>query len=212
MHEIYQKYPDLKVVEKSGRHRLNARKAVLRHAPRNSIGAEIGVYTGMFADVLAEEIPSKTIYLVDPWSKLHGTHFPNWGQYSGNVSLSTEAAKAATQWRANSADSECVVVEEFGSIWLAQHKEPFLGWVYLDAKHTYEAVLEDLNGIDRCLLPDGTIMGDDMWVTRTKASDTYFAVRTFCLASGYEIVHIDQHGQWAIKRTASIDRLAQQGR
>lgn len=209
MHKLYRKYPDLKLVERSGQHRLDVRKAVLKHAPRGSIGAEIGVYTGIFSDVLAEEIPSELIYLVDPWSKLHGSHFPNWGAYSANIALSTEAAKEAATWRAKSADSKCIVVEDFAASWLSQHREAFLGWVYLDAKHSYDAVLADLTEIERCLLPDGTIMGDDMWIPGKRGiSPVYFAVRKFCQTAAFEVIHIDQHGQWAIRRTASIDKCA----
>lgn len=209
MRFLYEKYPELKRVEESGQHRLNVRKAVLRHAPRHAVGAEIGVLTGLFSDVLAEEIPSTCIYLVDPWSKLHGSHFPNWGRYTADVSLSTEAAKAAATWRADSADSRCVVVEDFCSDWLNRFKEPFLGWAYLDASHSYQAVFENLISIERCLLPDGTIMGDDMWIgPETGASDVYFAVRAFCRAAGFELVHADQFGQWAIKRTAAMDNRA----
>lgn len=209
MYHLYEKYPELELVEKSGHHRLDVRKGVLRHAPRNSIGAEIGVFTGLFSDVLAEEIPSERIYLVDPWSKLHGSHFPDWGHYSANIALSTEVAKEAALWRAKTAHSECIIVEDFSTDWLNRFSKPFLGWVYLDAKHSYEAVMEDLFAIEKCLLPDGTIMGDDMWIPGKQGiSAVYFAVRTFCQKMGFDVIHIDQHGQWAIKRTATIDSLA----
>lgn len=209
LYELYKKYPELEIVEKRGHHRLNARKAVLKHAPQNSVGAEIGVFTGLFSDVLAEEIPSKLIYLIDPWSKKHGTHFPNWGRYSANISLSTEAAKEAAKWRAKTAHSKCVIIEDFSSNWLTQQASSSLGWVYLDAKHTYDAVIDDLTQINRCLLPEGTIMGDDMWVNEEKGiSAVYFAVRAFCKLANFDIVHLDQHGQWAIKRAAHIDSFA----
>lgn len=184
---------------------------MLRHAPRNSVGAEIGVFTGMFSDVLASEIPSKRIYLIDPWSKLHGSHFPNWGRYTAQVALATAAAKEAAIWRAESADSECVVVEDFGINWLKGHNDAFLGWVYLDANHTFDAVLEDLHEIGRCLLPGGTIMGDDMWIHQDgKVSDVFFAVKAFCQTAGFDIIHMDQNGQWAIRRTDCIISHASQ--
>lgn len=209
MQSLYSKYPELKMLEQNGDHRLEARKAVLRHAPKQAIGAEIGVFTGLFSDILAEEIPSQCIYLVDPWSKLHGTHFPNWGTYTAQVALSTHIAKEATLARAETADSKCVVVEDFGTDWLAKHENPFLSWVYLDANHSYASVMTDLNAISRCLLPDGVIMGDDMWVNANgKISDVYFAVRQFSKNAGFDLIHIDQYGQWAIKRAEAVDRQA----
>ncbi|WP_298921291.1 class I SAM-dependent methyltransferase [uncultured Roseobacter sp.] len=209
MQALYDKYPELRTVERHGRHRLGVRKAVLRHAPKHSIGAEIGVFTGLFADVLAEEIPSKCIYLVDPWAKLHGSHFPNWGSYTAQISLSTQAAKEAAIWRAETADSRCIVIEDFGAHWLQTHEKPFLGWAYLDANHSFQAVIEDLREIERCLLPNGTIMGDDMWLSdEGEISEVYLAVREFCKSANFDLVHADQHGQWAVRRTDYIDQLS----
>lgn len=52
-------------------------------------------------------------------------------------------------------------------------------------------------------------MGDDMWIQQNgSASDVYFAVRAFCQAAGFDIIHIDHNGQWAIKRTDFIDENA----
>lgn len=208
MRRLYKKYPSLKLIEENGKHRLNVRKAVLKHAPLDGIGAEIGVFTGLFSEVLFEEIACKKLYLVDPWRKLHGESYPNWGSYTSYEHLPTVAAKEAAEVRAADALCECEVVEDFGSNWLSAFEYPFLDWVYLDAKHTYASVWFDLCTIMQCLLPHGVILGDDMWVHRdTRNSDVYFAVRDFCRTKGFDIIHLDHHGQWAIKRRCDIDRF-----
>lgn len=203
MSEMYRRFPDLKVLETNGKHRLNVRRHVLKLAPKGSIGAELGVYTGMFSEILEHDLKPSVFYLVDPWSKLHGDYYPNWGPYSSNLSLSTEAAKAATLHRAKGFQSENVIVNDFSSNWLPSLSSIKLDWVYLDAGHQYSKVMKDLHAIDKALGQDGVIMGDDIWVkSLTEKSEVFYAVRDFSREMGYEILRIDGHGQWAVKRIA----------
>ena len=61
------------------------------------IGAELGVFRGHFAAVIAECLQSDILYLVDPWSKVSKTF--GWGEDSmctGFGKLTTEYAKQDT--------------------------------------------------------------------------------------------------------------------
>ncbi|MCK0138101.1 class I SAM-dependent methyltransferase [Aliiroseovarius sp. F47248L] len=205
MTSLYRNFPDLETIDKNGRHRLGQRVGVLKHAKKKGVGAEIGVFTGLFSEKISAVTEPETLYLVDPWRKLHGDHFPNWGQYSSNLRLSTTVAKSAADARAESFTHDCHVVEEFGAEWLAGFSEPFLDWAYLDARHQFEAVLADLRAIDQKLKPSGVIMGDDCWVRPDrKVSDVFRALQSFVGASNYQIIHLSNFGQWAITRSACL--------
>jgi hypothetical protein len=60
--------------------------------PKGGIGAEIGVFTGLFSTVLLEIARPKKIYFVDPWWKAYGRNYPDWGRYTDYGRLSTKAA------------------------------------------------------------------------------------------------------------------------
>lgn len=203
--DIYKKYPDLELLEKQGQHRVFGRKGVLRLADKCGIGMEFGAFTGVFTEALVRATQPEKLFIVDPWSKLHGSHFPNWGAYTAGVSLPTSIAKEAVEFRASKLDVECHVIEEFGAVWLSQQQPEFLDWVYLDANHEFEQVYSDLVAIHRVLKQHGTIMGDDCWVkTIGHHSDVFWALREFCRDFGYEFLHIDAAAQWAITHTSNM--------
>lgn len=202
---LYGRYLALKDVELKGNHRLRVRRTVLELAPKFGIGAEIGVFTGMFSEVLAEITEPKTLYLVDPWAKLHGDLYPNWGAYTAYQCLPTRAAKEAAELRAQNMNVDCVVVEAFAADWLQDFREPFLDWVYLDASHKYHSVLNDLRLVSSRMRPGGVIMGDDCWVKSKKPDQgVAAALNDFLELSAYDIIHLDKHGQWAIKLSNDV--------
>lgn len=196
---LYEKCPQLRDAEKYGNHRLNQRHAVLKYAPKNGVGAEIGVFTGMFSEVLAMKTHPQKMFLVDPWEKLHGDFFPNWGRYTSYQSVPTSDAMAAATLRSTKMSCDCEVVNDFGIEWLQTFSAPFLDWVYLDAKHTYEAALADLHQIARYLKPTGVIMGDDAWIDSVQQDfGVAAALHEFIEERPFELLYLDNYGQWAI--------------
>lgn len=197
---LYASSSALRDVELKGNHRLDVRRDVLKLAPKSAVGAELGVFTGMFSEVLAEVTAPQTLFLVDPWSKLHNDLYPNWGAYTANRRLPTAVAKEAAKIRAEAMPIRCELVEAFSIDWLQSFTEPFLDWVYLDAGHKYLAVLNDLRCIERKMRPNGIIMGDDCWLHEDHNHDgVAAAINEFLEYSDYEIVYHDQHGQWALR-------------
>jgi predicted O-methyltransferase YrrM len=207
MRPLYREYRGLERVETEGRHRLRVRLSVLRLAPKGGVGAEIGVFTGIFSEVLAEVTEPRKLYLVDPWEKLHGLRFPNWGQYTAKQQLETKVALAAVQHRIKFLSPECEVVQDFSDNWLAKFSEPFLDWAYLDASHTYDYTLRTLHLLSDRLKSGGVLMGDDCWVKGGHSyNDVYRAIQVFLASSEFEMIHLDQNGQWAITRKNNTDR------
>ncbi|MEM9221422.1 MAG: class I SAM-dependent methyltransferase [Pseudomonadota bacterium] len=167
--------------------------------PKDAVGAEIGVFTGLFSNVIAEVCKPKQLFLVDPWNLLHGSHYPNWGAYTAHKRLPTHDAETATRARAEMMECRCDVIKAFSIEWLSSKPKESLDFVYLDAAHHFEAVLADLQAIHRVLKPGGVILGDDAWVkSRTEMSDVYQAVTEFSTEAGFRILHLDSVGQWAI--------------
>jgi predicted O-methyltransferase YrrM len=201
MTDLYRAYPSLEKVERADIHRINGRRQIVSLIPKKSVGAEIGVFTGVFSEFLMAKTRPKKLTLVDPWEKAHGALFPKWGDYTAQGTLETEAARRAAEKRAEKMPGKVSVVTDFSTNWLAGQTAGSLDWVYLDATHKYETVLEDLRAIERVLSSDGLILGDDCW-TDPKAPHfgVFRAIRDFCVERPFEIFRIDHHGQWAVRR------------
>lgn len=198
---LYQAYPSLEQVERADIHRINGRRQIVSLIPKNAVGAEIGVFTGVFAEFLVAKTQPSKLTLVDPWVKAHGVKFPNWGQYTAKGNLSTEAAQKAAEFRSKKMPGIVTVVADFSTSWLGRQDEKSLDWVYLDATHKYDTVLQDLRAIEPVLAEDGLILGDDCWTDPNSAHFGVFkAVRDFCADRPFEIFRIDHHGQWAMRR------------
>jgi hypothetical protein len=83
-------------------HRVHARMNLVDLLPKQAVGAEVGVFTGLFSTLLLKATRPKKIHFVDPWRKEYGSRYPDWGLYTDNEKLSAtlayEVASPALQW------------------------------------------------------------------------------------------------------------------
>lgn len=197
---VYQTYPVLRSVERADK--TTRRRPVLELAPKNGIGAELGVFTGAFSEVIHEVTRPSKIYLVDVWHTVYGDRFPKWGKYTACGELTTEAALAAVHHRARQMDGKAEVVVESCLTWLAKLPESSLDWAYLDTSHKYETTMDELPAIARVLKPGGVILGDDCQIDpEHKHHGVFRAVRDFVQTNDFEIIWLDGAHQFAIRRT-----------
>src|SRR5690242_15725447 len=73
-------------------HHVRNRLFLLSYIPPDSVGAELGVFTGLFSSALANQQKIAKITFVDPWWKAFGDHYPNWGPYTDYGRLNTRNA------------------------------------------------------------------------------------------------------------------------
>jgi hypothetical protein len=199
MTALYARYPALERVETNVDHRLPGRAALVGMLPKGAVGAEIGVYTGVFSEMLIAKARPRRMFLVDPWEKLHGTHFPK-GPYFGDGALPTAAGREAATLRAQRC-ADAHVVEAFSLPWIAELPDGVLDWVYLDTSHRYADTLAELQALAPKLTARGILTGDDAWTRRDGPHiGVFHAIRDFCQAAPFELYRLDHNGQWAIRR------------
>jgi hypothetical protein len=202
---LYKTYPSLEVVD--NQLRIEGREDVLRLAPKGGIGVELGVFTGRFSEVLVRATVPKKLFLVDGWSKIYGSQFPDWGSYTDYGRLSTEAALKLVSARAQLLGGDIEIVEETSTAWLAGQAEQSLDWAYLDTSHAYADTLRELTLLKKALKPNGVILGDDCRIDpQHRHHGVFMAIRDFCQGHSYEIIHMDTCGQWAIRRSTTFSR------
>jgi methyltransferase family protein len=183
-------------------HRVDERSRIADMVlPKGGIGAEIGVFTGLFSRALARITEPRMLYLVDGWETIWGERYPNWGPYTAEGRLKTRTAMNAAIRRTAFLQDRVVIVVGNGQEWLASLEDSFLDWVYLDTMHTYEGTLAELSLIAPKLKPGGVILCDDCHPDPAALHHGAFvAITEFCRTTEFEIFHM-ANLQAALRRT-----------
>jgi hypothetical protein len=174
-----------------------------RFLPRNSVGAEIGVFRGEFSATIIRAIEPRELYLVDPWDIAYGANYPNWGDYTEHGALTTARAFAETISRTTSGRKTKVsVVKDFSAAWLATMPDGYFDWIYLDSTHTYDDTRQELALSARKVKPEGVICGHDFEIRRNELHHGVFrAVIEFVRQGEYELIWAGPQQQWALRRS-----------
>lgn len=180
------------------------REAFLKMLPRDSVGAEIGVFKGEYTRFILRIVRPRKLHLIDGWSKIFGTHYPeNWGPHSNFGKLTTrEVIESAEKVVQRYAPPGVVQFHEADDLeCLPTFPDGYFDWVYLDTSHFYEHTLRELEILKDKVKPDGLITGDDWQEDASHVHNGVCrAVREFCAAHGWELVTLDRFGQWCLRR------------
>jgi len=183
-------------------HNVKNRRFLLSYIPENSVGAELGVFTGLFSSFLANEQKIARVTFVDPWWKAFGEHYPNWGSYTDHGRLKTRSAfEIASQRIAKPGLPNRIIEVDFSCNWLQNQPDRSLDWVYLDTTHWYEETKRELELLDQKIGNDGMILGDD-WVIdpNDRHHGVFLAANEFLKSSNFELVLCGRSGQWMMRR------------
>ncbi|WP_144292162.1 class I SAM-dependent methyltransferase [Rhodoligotrophos appendicifer] len=183
-------------------HRARERRFLFKYIPPGSVGAELGVFSGLFSVQLARLPKIAKITFVDPWWKAFGDHYPDWGAYTAHGRLTTRAAYDAARRRIDRVDlpGRDIAIGH-SQDWLASLTDESLDWVYLDSSHAYEETSRELALLARKIRSRGIVLGDD-WhpdpnhVHHGVAQAVHEAVRS----GDFEIIMCGQKKQWALRR------------
>lgn len=182
-------------------HRVAERRFLIDYLPANSVGAELGVYSGLFSALLTRQRKFRKVTFVDPWWKMYGDKYPNWGSYTDSGRVSTNAIYAAAKKRIQSFGPNRFIEVESSYSWLEEQPDESLDWVYLDSTHTYYGTKRELELLDKKIKPDGLICGDDWSIDRThRHHGVTLAVSDVARDLGYEFVLCGINKQWIIRR------------
>jgi hypothetical protein len=144
-------------------HRASKRRFFAEMLPKGGIGAEIGVFTGLFSVVLLEVTKPKLAYFVDPWWKAFGPNYPDWGDYTdhGRLSASVAYETAVKRIKSHAGTSKTEVRVECSAEFYESIPDGHFDWVYVDAGHTYDGMVSELAALRSKMKSGGIISGDD---------------------------------------------------
>lgn len=117
-------------------------------------GAEIGVAEGKYSEVLLRSNPDLHLLCVDPWHA-----------YPGNTQQKSSSKHdyAYSETRRRTADYKAQLVMKTSMEAVREVKDGSLDFVYLDANHSFDYVIEDLINWTRKVRQGGIIAGDDYY-------------------------------------------------
>lgn len=122
-------------------------------------GVEVGVFDGATSDVLLQEFPELTLWMVDAWQP--GQNIPEMAALTqGDFEL---ARQKALWWTSHAADRRYEM--RLDSLTAARHfPTESLSFVFIDADHDYQSVLADMQAWWPKIRPDGLLCGHDYGV------------------------------------------------
>jgi hypothetical protein len=182
-------------------HAVRRRRFVIDFIPSNSIGAELGVYTGLFSSILAKQLKISQVTFVDPWWKAFGDRYPNWGPYTDYGRVNTRDAFELAERRILRSGLPNRHVEVCSSYdWLTGQADKSLDWVYLDSTHSYEGTKRELELLDRKIKDGGMILGDDWEIDRNHPHyGVTLAVNEFLKSGNFELILCGMYHQWILR-------------
>ena len=161
-----------------------------RDAAPDTEGAEIGVLQGGFSNEILQT-PVRKLHLIDYW-----THVP--GHVDNAISLDQgghdQNERMVRERFAPEIKAGCVNVIKASSLEAAKQFQPGqLDWIFLDADHTYERVLEDLIAWHEKIKQGGVLMGHDYLDTGAAVRLNFGvipAVQKFCREHRWKLTHL----------------------
>jgi len=114
------------------------------------VGAEIGVNEGQFAYFCLSKLSPKKLFLIDPWRP--------WAFGTNKDYLDKQYQRVCDYFSNNTA---ITVIRKTSVEASYLFEDASLDYVYIDAEHSYKAVMEDLTHYLPKIKNNGYIMGDD---------------------------------------------------
>jgi hypothetical protein len=169
------------------------RDDLLSALPPGGAAAEIGVATGAFSQVILNRTRPRLLHLVDPWEFQDREDYledrNNVAQDVADKRYNEVKARFASQIESG----QVALHRAFSTDAAREVADSSLDWVFIDAMHTRDAVLEDLTTWSAKVKSDGFILGHD-YANHTRALQAEFgvveAVREFCEANGYHFAFL----------------------
>jgi len=118
-----------------------------------NVGAEVGVEQGIYADLLLTANPNLTLYAIDAWQHYRG--------YRDHVNQTKLDGFEQTTRQRLAPHKHGEVIKGFSAEVVRDFPEGSLDFVYLDANHAFDFIMEDLIHWGRRVRRGGIIAGHD---------------------------------------------------
>lgn len=123
------------------------------------VGAEIGVDKGLYSEVLCRENPGVKLFCIDPW-KVYRKY--------ADIKDPHDMEKRFFFAQRRLQPYNCIFMRQSSMAAVKSFAPESLDFVYIDANHAYEYVLQDCNEWSRVVRVGGIVSGHDYTTRRHK--------------------------------------------
>jgi len=132
------------------------RQVFLRHLPKHSIGAEIGVWMGDFTEQILAVVEPRQLHIIDPWISQPQAEDDLY--HAEQLHMDSIYQQVVSRFEG---DHRVVLHRKLSEDAARDFADGSLDWVYIDGNHSYEFVKKDLELYLPKLKPSGLLTGDD---------------------------------------------------
>jgi hypothetical protein len=148
------------------------------------IGAEIGVADGRYSEYLCKVIPNLKLYCIDPWAPYKGNR--RYLGYSRRDHLPNEELA-----RTRMAPYNATMLKKQSIEASLEFEDESLDFVYIDANHDFDYVMEDIIAWSRKVKRGGIVAGHDYY--SFNHSGVKQAVDFYAKIHGYKVGTTEEH-------------------
>lgn len=164
---------------------LKTRTDLLNILPKKQIIAELGVFEGNFSKEIYSICEPVKLFLVDLFEGIHRS-----GDKDGINFKTIDLSQSYNHLRTFFNTKNVEIIKSNTETFLKNLDDNCLDVVYIDADHSYNAVLTDLNMSIKKVKQNGLICGHD-YVKNTEAEQ---AVNDFCSINNLKIDIVTEDG------------------
>lgn len=147
---------------------------IKKNLKKDLIGVEVGVRAGDHAKQMLNYLSLKKLYLIDIWEEKWTVKVRNDCYIKEETKPKDLYFKVVERLSKYSKNSNIEFIKEESMKAVKRFRDKSLDFVYIDANHSYEFVLEDLHAWEKKIKIDGVICGHDYKLFGVrKAIETY---------------------------------------
>lgn len=173
----------------------------LTSLPKDLIIAEVGVFQGEFSCKIYEKCRPKKLYLIDCWESQKGDYEKD----PTNSILANQQEQIYNNVCESFKDlAEIAVIRSYSDVACQCFSKNYFDVVYLDADHTFEAVVRDLRNWWPLVKPGGFLAGHDYvrglpWIQVPEGLDVFMNEQNL----NFHSMTSEEYPSWAIRKLRS---------
>ncbi len=175
----------------------SSREAVLRSLPKGGTIAEVGVGYGYFSALLLEQLQPVKFFAIDSFAITAGDE--PWKQTALRDSGLSHLAYYKKRFEEEIKKGQLEIRAGLSWDMLRELPDRSLDYVYLDAGHSYDEVVKDIEQVKKKIKDSGIVQFNDYTLFDTFAFVPYGvprAVHEFMIAENYELLSLCLHRQF----------------
>lgn len=148
------------------------------------VGAEIGVRSGEFSEVICKANPTVKLFSIDPWRTYEG--------YKSYFDEDDELdQKQHDRYYKQAKDKlklyNCELIKKFSMEAVKIFEDETLDFVYIDGSHRLKDVIDDITAWSKKVRKGGIISGHDYWKSQTHIDDCHVGFAVDAYIGAYKI-------------------------